>query len=85
VSKPKGAGRSIPKNLTFQPVVKKKADEIMAQTGEKMAVMCARLIVEEYERKLPCSCKKKPEQEKQQQGKKNPTTEKPVKLYHAGN
>lgn len=56
MSKPKKPGRD-PKNLTFAPIVVAKAEEIRGDTGEKWAVMCARLITEEYDRKFPCTCR----------------------------
>lgn len=50
MSRPKNG--STPKNLTFRPVVIQKAKEIQAETGEELAVLCARLINEEYDRRV---------------------------------
>lgn len=60
VSKRKKSGR-ITKNLTFAPAVDAKAQEIQRESGEEWAVMCARLINEEYNRKFPCTCRKPPD------------------------
>lgn len=46
------AKTTITKNLTFSKVVAKKVAEIRADTGEKWAVLCARLINEEYDRRF---------------------------------
>lgn len=55
--KPRKAGDTITKNLTFSEVVINKADEIMAARGEEFSPMCARLINEEYDRHFPCNCR----------------------------
>lgn len=46
------AEASRPVTLTMRPSFFKKADEIMAVTGEKISELTRRLIHEEYERRI---------------------------------